>query len=104
MAVVFISVVARLPALRLMPSAFSHATRKMVRGLTGDDLMFARINSNLLAHFRQAMDARRLFCFAKNGVPLMTGAMADVGGLPALRLQPSALSLAGRRSSSRLQP
>jgi hypothetical protein len=98
---------------RLMPYALCLATRRMVRGLVGDNLMLARINSNLLAHFRQAMDTRRLFCFAKNRVPLVTGAMAVVGGLPALRLQPSALSVVGRlpalslvsrRSSSRLMP
>jgi hypothetical protein len=66
-------------AFSLMLYAFSHAYGKMVRGLTGDDLMFARINFNVLAQFRQAKDFRRFFCFAKNRKPLMTGAMAMEG-------------------------
>jgi hypothetical protein len=86
--------------------AFSHATRSMVRGLAGDDLMLARINFIVLAQFKQTMDARRFFCFAKNRVPLMTGSIAVVGGqssvvggLPALSLMPCQSSVIGCRSS-----
>jgi hypothetical protein len=66
-------------AFSFMLYAFSHATRKMVRGLVGDDLMLARINFIVLAHFKHPMDFRRFFCFAKKGEPLMTGSMAMEG-------------------------
>jgi hypothetical protein len=83
-----------LPVVRLLHAENpQHAARKMVRGLTGDNLMLARINFNVLAQFKQTMDFRRLFCFAKNRKPLMTGSMAVIGGLPALRLTPYAFSL-----------
>jgi hypothetical protein len=76
----------------------------MVRGLVGDDLMLAGINFIVLPHFNQEMDARRLFCFAKNRKPMMTGSMAVVGRRSSSRLKPYAFSLAGRPSPSRLTP
>lgn len=94
--------------------AFSHANGIMVRGLAGDDLMLARINFIVLAQFRQAKDFRRLFCFAKNRKPMMTGSIAVVGrrwsviSRPSSScLKPYALRLTpcfSGPSSSRLQP